>query len=602
MKEKRIYQLKEQFYKRLFVLQDRLKQIAIDTARACDYVLFLTGLLFASLLIANLGFDASSNILAQTKEWLSWLFPIVFIAKYVQELIRFRDKKRWAQWVEGFFFLLNTGLLYVYLNPIAATGNHPIRIATVALAIIFISEGYKLFRVMNSVKIAPPLLFALSFLFLIGLGSGLLMLPNAQAQPISYFEALFTATSAVCVTGLVLVDTAVAFTPMGQLIVMVLIQIGGLGVMAFTGFFAFAFTGTVSFKDRLLLRDILSADTLNGIFRMLIKIIVFTFLIEAVGALVIYIGLPHNLPNRTFAAFFHAISAFCNAGFSTLSNGLANPDLLHSTSIYVTISMLVILGGIGFPVLLTFYALIKHEILKIVQYKTHHFKPARYMSKNISERLALFTTLLLLIGGTIGYYLLERPTSLASSSEDQRWLIAFFGSMSSRTAGFNMVDMAAWSYPTVLLMIVLMWIGASPGSTGGGIKTTTIALAFHTVYNFIRGRHVVEIGYRRIGRETLSRVLVVITLSVVTIAFAFFALLLTEPNLDPMLLLFETVSAFSTVGLSISGTTNLSTAGQAIIMVLMFVGRVGPLSLLSGLFISSRRRYYQYPEHDLIIN
>lgn len=350
------------------------------------------------------------------------------------------------------------------------------------------------------------------------------------------------------------------------------------------------------------MRDVFSSDTLNDIFKILFKMIAFTFILEAAGALIIYFGLPDDLPNKTFTAVFHAVSAFCNAGFSTLSNGLAAPDGTYSTSLYLTISMLVILGGIGFPVLLTLYALIKHQILKIVQPKMVQFKPARYMSKNIAERLVLVTTLVLLVGGTLGYYLLERNSSLVQEPENRRWLIAFFGSMSSRTAGFNMIDMAAWSYPTIFLMIGLMWIGASPGSTGGGIKTTTIALAAHAVYNFIRGRHIVEIGYRRIGRETLSRVLVVISLSIATISTAFFMLLVTEPDADPMQLLFEVVSAFSTVGLSIPGTASFSMSGQTIIMVLMFVGRVGPLTLLSGLFMSSHRRYYQYPEHDLIIN
>lgn len=602
MNKKRSYRLKEQLYKRLFLLQDQMKRAVSATARLCDAVLLISGLLFMGMLIVYFGFHPSAHALKQTSEWLKWLFPLVFIAKYVQEFIRFKSKRRWAQFVEAGLFVINSTLLVLYSKGIPIFGVHPTSIAAVAVILLFLSESSKLFRIVNSVKMAPPLLFALSFLAVIGVGSGLLMLPNAQAVPLSYFEALFTATSAVCVTGLVVVDTAVAFTHMGQLIIMLLIQIGGLGVMAFTGFFAFAFTGTVSFKDRILMRDVFSSDTLNDIFKILFKMIAFTFILEAAGALIIYFGLPDDLPNKTFTAVFHAVSAFCNAGFSTLSNGLAAPDGAYSTSLYLTISMLVVLGGIGFPVLLTFYALIKHQILKIIQPKILHFRSARYMSKNIAERLVLVTTLVLLVGGTLGYYLLERNSSLAQEPENRRWLIAFFGSMSSRTAGFNMIDMAAWSYPTIFLMIGLMWVGASPGSTGGGIKTTTIALAAHAVYNFIRGRHIVEIGYRRIGRETLSRVLVVISLSIATISTAFFMLLITEPGADPMQLLFEVVSAFSTVGLSITGTASFSMSGQTIIMVLMFVGRVGPLTLLSGLFMSSHRRYYQYPEHDLIIN
>lgn len=211
-----------------------MKRAVSATARLCDAVLLISGFLFLGMLIVYFGFHPSAHALKQTSEWLKWLFPLVFIAKYVQEFIRFKTKRRWAQFVEAGLFVINSILLLLYMKGTPIFGVHPTIIAAVAVILLFLSESSKLVRIVNSIKMAPPLLFALSFLAVIGVGSGLLMLPNAQAVPLSYFEALFTATSAVCVTGLVVVDTAVAFTPIGQLIVMLLIQIGGLGVMAFT--------------------------------------------------------------------------------------------------------------------------------------------------------------------------------------------------------------------------------------------------------------------------------------------------------------------------------------------------------------------------------
>ena len=181
-------------------------------------------------------------------------------------------------------------------------------------------------------------------------------------------------------------------------------------------------------------------------------------------------------------------------------------------------------------------------------------------------------------------------------------MTSFFGSVSARTAGFNMVDITEWSYPTIFLMIFLMWVGASPGSTGGGIKTTTFAVALKASYDFIRGRQIVEIGNRQIGTETLTRVLVVVLLSLVVIFSGFFILLITDPGKNPVHLLFESFSAFGTVGLSITNTSTLSSSGKILIMMMMFIGRLGPLTVLMGLFVSDKKRYYSYPKQDLVIN
>lgn len=600
------FRTKEHLFKQLFILQDWFKVILKLTVQLCNIVLFLSGFVYLTMLIVLLGFSEHKLFSSNLINFLPALFTVVYFAKYIHEIIRFRTKKKWVYLVEVVFFMLSTLVLVVILKgsnhafSFSLLGEHWAVI--VVLGLLFISEIYKLSRIINSVKISTPLLFALSFLFIIFVGSGLLLLPDAHIGTLTYTDALFTSASAVCVTGLVVVDTATAYTQTGQFIIMTLIQIGGLGIMAFTGFFAFAFTGTVSFKDRILLKDVFSSDTLNDIFRLLFNMIALTFLIEAIGAIIIYFDVREIVDNPLSFSVFHSVSAFCNAGFSTIGNGLANEQLVGNNLLFITISFLIILGGIGFPVLIVFYAKAKYRVKRILNLQNGLVKPGSFKSKKISYQIVLVTTAVLLIGGTLAYYFLERNHSLSTTSETQKWMAAFFGSVSARTAGFNMIDLSGWNYTTIFLMIILMWIGASPASTGGGIKTTTIGIAAYAVYNFVRGRHEIQIGYRQIGSETISRVLVVIVLSIVVISSGFFALLITDPLKNPVYLLFETVSAFGTVGLSLVNTPTLSLIGKYVIMGLMFIGRVGPLTLLSGIFISHSKKYYRYPEHDLVIN
>lgn len=601
-----IYRLKERFFKRYFLFQDGFSVVLLYTAKVCDVILFLAGFLFIAFLVFRLGFSEKQIISIDSYSFLSKVFIISYIAKYIQEIIRIRQKKNWAIGVEGIFFIIHTLILVsiwqkgseIFLGSTLSA----VVVLIAVLVVIFVSEGYKLFRIINTLKIAPPLLFAMSFLFLIIVGSGLLMLPDVHTGTLTYLDALFTSVSAVCVTGLVVVDTATAFTMKGQLIILILIQLGGLGIMAFTGFFAFAFTGTISFNDRILLKDIFSAESLGDVFSLLLKIILLTFLIEALGTFLIYYSIHDQVESPLFFSIFHSISAFCNAGFSIFSNGLADEALSGNFYFFATIAALIIIGGIGFPVVLFYYKQIKFYLLLFFG-SPFGISPERNLGvKNVATRIVVITTFVLLLFGTVLYFVLERNTSIADRGLGEQLMISFFGSVTARTAGFNIVDMSALGYPTVLIFIGLMWVGASPGSTGGGIKTTTFAIAVSAACNFIRGKHQLEVGYRRIGQETISRVLVVIILSVIFIFSAYLFLLLAEPGHNPVYLLFETVSAFSTVGLSLAGTPSFGEPAKWVIIVMMFVGRVGPLTLLSGLFISNQKRYCRFPEHDLTIN
>ena len=428
------------------------------------------------------------------------------------------------------------------------------------------------------------------------------MLPKAHTLPLTFLDSFFTSVSAVCVTGLVVVNTATAFTPLGKIIIICLIQIGGLGIMTFTGFFSFIFTSGSSFRDRLLLKEIFSSQSLENLFKLLTKIISWTFLTEIAGAILIYSSLDQDSSNKVFFSLFHAVSAFCNAGFSTLSDGLFSAGIRHNYSVQIIVALLIILGGIGFPVLLNGYSYFKHLIIVLIRKVQMKRIPVIHTQRNISGRIALFMTFFLILAGTGLYYLFESGNSLSEMGNSQKFMVSFFGSVSARTAGFNITDISLWGYPTAFLMIFLMWIGASPGSTGGGIKTTTFAIAFRSAYNNIKGRQHLVIGNREIGSNTIIRVLSIIFLSLLIIGAGFFCLLLTEPGEIPVHLLFESVSAFSTVGLSLADTSSFSQAGKIVVILLMFIGRVGPLTLLTGLLVSYHKEYSRYPEIDIIIN
>lgn len=607
MAQKSNFRVTEKIFKRFFILQDYLKWIARKTTNALGFFFFAATIAFIVLLLIQLGFQKHGEIISDIKSYYKPVLYIIFLTKFLPKLIYLRGKKIESWISDGVLFSLSLTVIVVNFS------NHFSESAiinflegefvlSVTVLLLTITEAHRLMHLIESVKVAPPLLFALSFLVVILIGSGLLMLPNAHTLPISFLDSLFTSASAVCVTGLVVVDTATAFTPLGKIIIMSLIQIGGLGIMTFTGFFGYIFTGSASFKDRILLKDMITSENLGGLFRVLTKIILITFLFEIVGAIIIYFNLGEIGEEKIFFAVFHSVSAFCNAGFSTLSNGLASPVLNNNFTINMVIAMLIILGGIGFPVLLTFYTGIKNVLSKLLFRSKRYQKQKVSIAQNISSRIVVITTLLLIISGTIFYYLLENGKSLDGIRGIDKWMVAFFGSVSARTAGFNVIDISLWSYPTVFLMIFLMWVGASPGSTGGGIKTTTFAIAIRASYDFIRGRHAVEMGNREIGSETISRVLVVIVLSLVVIFLGFFGLLISEPEKNPMHLLFECFSAFGTVGLSIVNSSTLSAAGKEIIICLMFIGRLGPLTLLTGLFIPYKRKYFKYPKQDLIIN
>lgn len=600
--------IREKFFKWLFLVSDIYKVFRSLLSGLCHFI-FLTSLAFFILLfLFYIGFHYSDDVSDKINAAFRIVFFILFFTKYIPELLRIKKKKGKSL---IFRLLILLFAICVFLANADTSGLekvfhglfHGSTYIIVAIVILGISETSDTLSLLTRIKIPPALIFSISFLLIILAGSGFLMLPKAHYGSLSFIDSLFTAVSAVCVTGLVVLNTATAFTTLGQIIILCLIQIGGLGIMTFTGFFSYIFTSSgSSFSNRLLLKEIFSAESLNNLFKLLVKIIMLTFITELAGAVFIYYSIEGQTENILLLSVFHSVSAFCNAGFSTLPEGLTSPLVAYNTSLQISVAILVVMGGIGFPVLVNFYSDIKHFIVLIIRKLIRSWLPFRPERKNMSSRIVLITTCILIFSGAALYFLFESETSLEGSDNTHKVIAAFFGSISARTAGFNMVDISAWSYPTIFLMITLMWIGASPGSTGGGIKTTTFALAIISVWNNLRGRERLMLGNREISNQTISRLLSIIFLSLSVITAGFFCLLIFEPGKDPVHLLFECVSAFATVGLSLADTSGFSNPGKVVIITLMFIGRVGPLTLFTGLLFSSRKKSFRYPELDIVIN
>ncbi len=479
-----------------------------------------------------------------------------------------------------------------------------------AVFIGFLSISFKISSLGNS-SIHPATLFVLSFIFLILFGTFCLMLPAASTRNVSFIQALFTSTSAVTVTGLAVLDTGKDFTFFGQTIIIILIQLGGLGVLTITNIFALLFKSSSSFKNRMMVSNMIKELDNRNTFSTLFKIVLLTVIVESIGAIIIYttiVNEPNITHNPAFFAVFHSISAFCNGGFSTLSNSLYEESVRFNYGFQLTICWLIITGGLGYAVMINQYSLLKNWTLsKICKFGVSGFVYHKELKRtSTNSRLILITTSLLLLFGTVLFLVTEYDRTLSEHSLFGKIVVSFFNSTTPRTAGFSNINMAELGIPAFMLTLALMWIGASPGSTGGGIKTTTFAVALLNLYNQIRGREKLVINFREIPSLAINQVNAVIMLSIFAISFSTFLLSWMNPLLTFKDLLFESISAYSTVGLSIGITASLTPASHIVLVVVMFLGRVSFLTFLIGLFshIFSEDKACKpyYPKESVFIN
>lgn len=469
--------------------------------------------------------------------------------------------------------------------------------------------SYALFQMVGK-RTNPSLLMSGSFIVFIITGTFLLMLPKCTYGSISFVDSLFVSTSAVSITGLTPVDISSTFTPLGLVILGSLIQIGALGVLTFTSFFALFFSGNASIYSQLMLKDMVYSRSMSSLVPTLLYIMGFTLIVEIIGALFIFISIHSTMGmsvnNEIAFAVFHSLSSFCNAGFSIMPGGLSNPALLHNNnSIYWITTILIIMGSIGFPILVNFRDAVTQHIkncfFRIINPRKKIDTPPVHLY-NMNTKIVIFTFSLLFIGGALLFYLFEHNHSMATLNLQSQITQSFFNSATPRSAGFSSLNPAGFLSPTLLIIMFLMWVGGASQSTGGGIKVNTLAAVWLNLRAIVTGSPKVTVYRRTVSTGSIRRANTVVTLSILSYLIVATLILTLEPNLPPKKLLFEACSALFTVGSSLGITDSLSNASKIILSIAMFIGRVGLISLLMGLM--TRRHPYgiTYPSDNIIIN
>jgi potassium uptake TrkH family protein len=598
---------------KFFSNPDRQLRFLKKFKKGLERIIRYTAFLAFFILIRQLGYDEGPiEEIIESNLFTACLF-LIGLASSLKIFVFEHGIRRLRLGVELFLSLLLIFAAFVRIGlfpeeEFGAVLNffHNFHLINVLVILLFFIELSKLSVVVNRLKLSPSLVFITSFLILILVGAALLSLPAATPNGISVVDAFFTSVSAVCVTGLIVLDTSSDFTYFGQTVIMILFQIGGLGMMTFTSFFGFFFRGSFSFESQLFLRDYINENNVGRVYGTLFKIIVFTILVEGIVALIIYNNVSPDLfisgGDHVFFAVFHAVSAFCNAGFSTLSNGLYEAGFRDAYTMHLGVIMAILLGGIGFPVVLSYYNYAKETIKRFYR-KLRGYERYKHQARvsNITTRLVMYTTGALLLLGFVVYLIAEQDATLKGLSPYGKFVTALFGTVTPRTAGFNTVDMSQLAMPTVLFYLILMWIGASPGSTGGGLKTSTFAVAVLNTLSVAAGKKRVEVFGREIAPDSIQKAFAVIALSFLIIGLGVFLIMIFNPELALVDVSFEVFSAFSTVGLSLGITGSLSSASKIVLMVIMFIGRVGSLTILVAVIRKVGNQNYAYPKENIII-
>lgn len=443
-------------------------------------------------------------------------------------------------------------------------------------------------KTIKHVVLKPGVTVSISFLVFIIIGTVLLSLPVAttEGKGTPLIDAFFTSTSAMCVTGLIVLDTPVYFSRFGHIVILALMQLGGLGIMTSYVFLSIAMGKRLHISQQAAMKGVLDTDHGN-VKKTVLFIVISTFTIEAIGAAVLaarWSGGPFG--NDVFYPIFHSVSAFCNAGFSLFSDSLVSYK--SDPVVNITICLLIVFGGLGFIVLSNFSR-------KFSFHLSHNNRKL-----NLHSRIVLTATGILIILGAVLFYVFEQNSTLASLSTIDKIIASFFQSITSRTAGFSTVNIGALASPTYLFLILFMFIGGSSGSTAGGIKTGTFFVVLAVVYNMFRGREDVEVFERTIHRRIVQKAVSIAIISILTILLFCIILLCTE-NAPFKVIVFEVFSAFGTVGLSAGLTPNLTFIGKILICILIFIGRIGPLVIALTMGREVTERKIHFPDEKIVV-
>ncbi|MFK7899122.1 MAG: TrkH family potassium uptake protein [Cyclobacteriaceae bacterium] len=470
-------------------------------------------------------------------------------------------------------------------------------------AVMVYLAGFELVKVtkyLNYLGIKPAATFMLSFLILIGLGTALLMLPRMTVSEggATFLQALFTSVSASCVTGLAVVDTGSFFTLKGQIVILMLFQMGGIGIVSFATFFATFLKKGVGLKHQVIIQNFLNSESLSSSKTLLRQVIIITLLIELIASVSIYFTwgdkvVFHGVAQKVFYSIFHGVSAFCNAGFSLFPNSFYQEVLQKSYLLHIVLAITIIVGSLGFSTV--------QDILSPKNLRDRLNNPWKEWA--VGTKISVYTALILIAVGTLVFFLLEKGNvhTLKGVSYFEQIIGAFFQSVTARTAGFNTIDIGSMMIPSLIFMIFLMFIGASSGSTGGGIKTSTFLIIVVSAIGTIKGKKNIELGRRTISTDLINKAFSVFVFAATYNLIMIFLLTITESHLPILSIVFEQISAFATVGLTTGVTTDLSVGGKLIIITSMFIGRIGTLTLALALSNRSKCNTYEYPKAHIMV-
>lgn len=605
---------KEDFLHRVRNIRENVNIFLYDSKPVATRILNILSVVAALAgvagLIAAYGFDNGPEMLTAIRYTFKGIIAFYYLKFFVGYLYSFSPRKYFSE------YRLNAILLGIILFIIIYKSFTPTLftdifsfvgvqnpeflssvIEQVAFLILLIVEIGRASSFLPSTQLSAQKLFVLSFLFLIFAGSALLMLPQMSADGVNlpYIDALFTSTSASCVTGLSTVDVGSTFSLRGQIIVMLLIQFGGLNIITFATFFLILSKRNIGIGNQALIKDSLEARNFKESIFLLKEIFYSTLIIETIGAILIFFNWSNNTPfldvyQKAYYSVFHSIAAFNNAGFSLFQDNLFSFYCRNAYVLQFIIAILIILGGIGFPVIKDIFT----DSLK---------KEGRINHKwSLNTRIVVFTTVFLIVIGTVFFMAFEWNNSLKEHPWGGKIVVSFFQSVTSRTAGFQSVDFAAVLNPTLLLVIMLMFVGASPASTGGGIKTSTFFVLVLSAINTVRGKQRMNIEHSQIANSAIFRAMTILFFSAIFVIIGTIVLSFTDPQYATIKLLFEEVSGFSTTGLSTGITPYLSDGGKITLIVTMFMGRIGLLTFGFALINKMKPEpAYKYPEARIII-